>query len=57
MTVTYDKTRVVTTYRINGLIQESYSSYLFLSREFFYLLTVCIWVIVAPDHPQTHHSR
>jgi hypothetical protein len=32
MTVTHDKARVVATYRINGLIQESYNSYLFLSR-------------------------
>jgi len=32
MTVTHDKTRVVTTYQINGLIQDSYNSYLFLCR-------------------------
>jgi hypothetical protein len=32
MSVTHDKARVVTTYPINGLIQESYKYYLFLSR-------------------------
>jgi len=44
MTVTHDKARVVTTYRINGLIQESYNSYLFLSRiPSTYLLYVLVF--------------